>query len=121
MDFMTRLPRTTRGFDAIAIFIEAQTHYVRIVPINKSVSGTQFATIFHDTIFRHYGIPESLISNKNIKFTTDLWKELVTLIGTKTNLTTTFQPQPNEHSEFMGHVISYLRTFLTHHNGDVTS
>jgi hypothetical protein len=64
MDIVTRLPRTTRGFDAIAIFVEAQTHYVRIVPINKAVNGTQFATIFHDTIFRHYGIPKVFISNK---------------------------------------------------------
>jgi hypothetical protein len=32
-NIMTRLPRTTRGFDAIAIFVEAQTHYVHIVPI----------------------------------------------------------------------------------------
>ena len=64
VDIMTRLPRSTRGFDAIAIFVEAQTHYVRIVPINKSVNDTQFATIFHDTIFRHYGIPKVFISNK---------------------------------------------------------
>jgi hypothetical protein len=46
LDFMTQLPRTTRGFDAITIFIEAQTRYLRIVPIKKSVSGMQFATIF---------------------------------------------------------------------------
>jgi hypothetical protein len=51
MDIMTRLPRTTKGFDAIAISVETQTQYVRIVPIKKSVNGTQFATIFHDTIF----------------------------------------------------------------------
>jgi hypothetical protein len=117
MDIMTRLPRTTSGFDAIAIFINAQTHYVRIVPIKKAVSGTQFSAIFHDTIFRHYGIPKSL-SNRNTNCMTDLWKEFVTLIGTKINLTTTFEPQQTEQSEFMGHVISYLRSFLTQHNGD---
>jgi hypothetical protein len=51
MDFMTRLPRTTKGFDGIAVFVEAETQYVRIVPINKANNGTQFATVFHDTIF----------------------------------------------------------------------
>jgi hypothetical protein len=118
MDIMTRLPRTTRGFDAIAIFVEAQTQYVRIVPINKAVNGTQFATIFHDTIFRHYGIPKSLVSNKNVKFTTDLWKEFTTLIGTNINLMTTFEPEQGEQTHFMEHVIRHLRSFLTPYNSD---
>jgi hypothetical protein len=72
MDIMTRLPRTTKGFDVIAILVEAQTQYVRIVPINKAINGTQFATVFHDAIFRYYGIPKSFISKKDEKFTTDL-------------------------------------------------
>jgi hypothetical protein len=116
MDIMTRLPCTTRGFDAITILVKAQTHYVRIVPINKPVNGTQFATIFHGTISRHYGIPKSFISNKNVKFTTDLWKEFTTLIGTKINLMTTFEPQQSEQTHFMGQVIKYLHNSLTPYN-----
>jgi hypothetical protein len=53
---------------------------------------------------------------KNVKFTTDLWTEFTTLIGTNINLMTTFQPQQGEQTHFMGQAIKYLRSFLTPYN-----
>jgi hypothetical protein len=60
----------------------------------------------------------TFISNKNANFTKDLWKEFTTLIGTKVNLMTIFEPQQGEESQVMGKFIKYLRSFLTPHNSD---
>jgi hypothetical protein len=114
LDFMVKLPLSIKGnYDAVAIFVETISKYVRIVPIPKAINGTQFAMVFHDTIFRHYGIPKTLLTAKSVKFTTDLWTEFVNTIGTNLKLVTTFQSQPAAHTEYVGHIITYLRHFLT--------
>ena len=117
LDFMVNLPLTQqKGYDAIAIFVENISKYVGIVPISKSITGTKFATVFHDTIFRHYGIPKNLLTTKSARFTTDLWTEFVKSLGTNLNLVTTFQTQNTTQTEFVGHIITYLRRFLTPHH-----
>ncbi len=70
---MVKLPLSIKGnYDAVAIFVVTISKYVRIVPIPKAISGTQFATVFRDTIFIHYGIPKTLLTAKGAAFTTDL-------------------------------------------------
>ena len=53
-----------------------------------------------------------------MKFTTDLWKEFTTLIGTNINFMTTFEPQQGENTPFMEQVIKYLRNVLAPYNSD---
>jgi hypothetical protein len=75
---MVKLPLSIKGnYDAVAIFVETISKYVRIVPIPKAINGTQFATVFHDTVIRHYGIPKTFLTAKSVAFTTDLWTEFV--------------------------------------------
>jgi hypothetical protein len=62
LDFMIKLPLSIEGnYDAVAIFVETTSKNVRIVTIPKAINGTQFATVFHDTLFRHYKIPKTLL------------------------------------------------------------
>jgi hypothetical protein len=73
LDFMIKLPLSIKGnYDAVAFFVETISKYVRVVPIPKAINGTQFATVFHNTIFRHYGIPKTLLTAKSVAFTADL-------------------------------------------------
>jgi hypothetical protein len=53
-----------------------------------------------------------------VKFTTDLWKEFTTIIGTNVNLMTTFEVQQGEQTQFMEQVINYLRRFIAPYNSD---
>jgi hypothetical protein len=62
LDFMVRLPRTQQGEDTIAVFVDRLSKYVRIIPTKTDITAIKFATVFQDTIFRHYGIPKSLVS-----------------------------------------------------------
>jgi hypothetical protein len=57
LDFMVRLPRTQRGEDAIAVFVDRLSKYVRIIPTKTDITAIQFANVFQETNFRHYGIP----------------------------------------------------------------
>jgi hypothetical protein len=71
LDFMVRPPRTQRGEDAIAVFVDRLSKYVHIIPTKTDITAIQFANVFQDTIFRHYGIPTSLVSDRDSKFTSE--------------------------------------------------
>jgi hypothetical protein len=114
LDFTVKLPQSIKGsYDAVAIFVETISKYVRIVPIPKAISGTHFATVFHETIFRHYGIPKTLLTAKSASFTTDLWTEFTKSLGTNLNLVTIFQSKSTTQSEYVDNIITYLHRFLT--------
>jgi hypothetical protein len=56
---MVKLPLSIKGnYDAVAIVVETTSKYVRIVPIPKAISGTQFFTVFHDTVLDITGYPK---------------------------------------------------------------
>ena len=50
-------------------------------------------------IVRLHGIPLSIVSDYNPQFTSRFWKELQSVIGTRLNFSTTFQPQTDGQSE----------------------
>jgi hypothetical protein len=107
---MVRLPRTQRGEDAIAVFVDRLSKYVRIIPTKTDITATQFANVFQDTNFRHYGIPKSLMSDRDSKFTSEFWKNLFQILGTKLNMSTSYHPQTDGQTEIMNtHIIAYLR------------
>jgi hypothetical protein len=46
LDFMVRLPRTCRGYDVIAVFVDRLSKYVQIIPTKTEMSAIQFANVF---------------------------------------------------------------------------
>jgi hypothetical protein len=51
------------------------------------------AGIFMNEIFRLHGIPKMVISDRDVKFTSNFWKELYAVLGTNLNLNTSYHPQ----------------------------
>jgi hypothetical protein len=111
--FMVRLPRTRRGYDAIAVFVDRLSKYVRTIPTKTDMSAIQFANVFQDTIFKHHGIPKTLVSDLDSKFTSEFWKVLFKTLGTKLNMSSSYHPQTDRQTEIMNrHIIAYLRHFI---------
>jgi hypothetical protein len=113
LDFMVRLPRTHRGYDAIAVFVDRLSKYVRIIPTKTDMSAIQFANVFQDTIFKHHGISKVLVSDRDLKFTSEFWTTLIKTLGTKLNMSSSYHPQTDGQTEIMSrHIIAYLRHYI---------
>ena len=48
---------------------------------------------------RLHGVPLSIVSDRNPRFTLRFWKELQSALSTRLNFSTTFHPQTNGQSE----------------------
>ena len=62
-----------------------------------------------DRVIRYYGIPESITSDRNKIFRSNFWKMLMTEIGIKIKLSTTYYSQTNKQTERMNQT---LETYL---------
>ena len=61
--------------------------------MNTSVTASQLAWIYLKEIVRLHGIPESIVSDRDAKFTSKFWKELHRMLGSTLLMLTTFHPQ----------------------------
>ena len=52
-----------------------------------------------DEIVRLYGIPVSIVSDRDPRFVSRFWKNVQESLGTKLNLSTTYHPQTNGQTE----------------------
>ena len=58
-----------------------------------------------DEIVRFHGVPLSIVSNRDLRFTSKFWKELQSALGTRLNFSTKFHPQTNGQSERLINVL----------------
>ncbi|KAL2243587.1 UNVERIFIED_CONTAM: Transposon Tf2-11 polyprotein, partial [Sesamum indicum] len=85
MDFIMGLPRTFRKHNAI---------WVRIIDSLDKLAG-----LYISEIVRLHGVPVSIVSDRDPRFTSRFWEGLQRVLGTKLHFSTAFHPQTNGQSE----------------------
>jgi len=71
------------------------------------------AQLFVQHVAKHHGLPESIVSDRDTKFTSKFWQAVMEIWGVKTNMTTAFHPEGNAQTERMNRVLEeYLRHFV---------
>lgn len=82
MDFITHLPLVS-GYDAIFSIIDRFSKYCCFLPINGTITADKLAHLFFDNWVCKYGMPKSIVSDRDPKFTSRFWSKLVALLGCK--------------------------------------
>ena len=114
MDFITGLPLTERGHDAIMVVVDRMSKMVHLVAIAQNITATQVAQIYQDGIFALHGLPDDMISDRDTKFTSAFWRNLQKLLGTNLNMSTAFHPQTDGQTERMNGVLEdMLRHYVS--------
>ncbi|GJV20755.1 retrotransposon protein, putative, ty3-gypsy subclass [Tanacetum coccineum] len=99
MDFVTGLPTTQKRHDAIWVVVDRLTKSAHFLPIRKNYGISKLAEIFRQEIVRLHGTPTSIVSDRDLKFTSRFWKGLQKAWGTRLKFSTTFHPQTDGQSE----------------------
>ncbi|CAI7875846.1 unnamed protein product [Closterium sp. NIES-54] len=105
---MTGLPSTSRGHDSILVVIDKFSKMGHFIPTNATATAEATARLFFDRIITIHGIPATLISDRDPKFTSKLWKELMGLLGTKLAISSAYHPQTDGQTEQLNQVVEQL-------------
>ena len=99
MDFVIGLPRTQKQHDAIWVIVDRLTKSTRFLPVNVEDSLEKFSKLYVDEIVRLHGVPVSIVSDRDPRFTSRFWPSLQTALGTRLHFSTAFHPQTDGQSE----------------------
>ena len=96
MDFVTSLPRT---HDAIWVIVDRLMKSAHFLPVNVEDSLEKLAQLYVDEIVRLHGVPVSIVSDRDPRFTSRFWPSLQTALGTRLHFSTVFHPQTDGQSK----------------------
>lgn len=66
---------------------------VHIIPVHTTMTAMDLSSIYLREIVRLHGLPESIVSDRDTRFTSRWWRELHRLLGAKLLMSTSFHPQ----------------------------
>jgi len=81
MDFITELP-TSEGCDQVWVVIDRFTKMAHFLPL-KEKTASDLVKIFARKIWRHHGVPTDIVSGRDSRFTSETWKEFLSLLVTR--------------------------------------
>ena len=86
---------------------------VHISPCKTTVTAVQAAELFYKEVIRYHGVPLSIVSDRDPRFTSNFWKALWALLGTKLKMSTAYHPQSDGQTEVTNKTIeNMLRHFV---------
>ncbi len=74
MDFIIHLPKTKAGYTALYVVVDRLTKLVHMAPTTDTATAADVAQLFLDMIFRNHGLPQNIVSDRDVKFTSSFWK-----------------------------------------------
>ncbi|KAJ9564382.1 hypothetical protein OSB04_000348 [Centaurea solstitialis] len=99
MDFVTKLPRTPKGFDAIWVIVDRLSKSAHFLPIKESYPLERLAKLYINEVVIRHGVPLSIISDRDSRFTSMFWNSFQREMGSEIKLSTAYHPQTDGQSE----------------------
>ncbi|GJU55688.1 putative reverse transcriptase domain-containing protein [Tanacetum coccineum] len=93
MDFVTKLPKTSQGYETIWVIVDRLTPMREIDPMDK------LARIYLKEVVTRHGVPVSIICDRDPRFASNFWRSLQNALGTNLDMSTAYHPQTDGQSE----------------------
>ena len=122
MDFITGLPKSgPPQHDAILVILDHLTKMAHYIPTHESITSEGTARLYFDNIFWLHGLPDSLVSNRGMQFTSGFSRALCKLVGITQNVFTSFHLQTNGQTERVNTILDqYLRGYINYQQDNWT-
>ena len=119
MDFVTGLPVTPRGYDALLVFVDKLSKYTIAVPTTTEIDAPETARLYFNHVVCQWGLPKHLISDRGPQFRANFWQALHQHLGTRLNLSSAYHPQTDGQTERANRTIEeMLRAFCRKNQTD---
>ncbi|KAE8673495.1 Detected protein of unknown function [Hibiscus syriacus] len=117
MDFIVGLP-VSDGFSSIMVVVDRFSKYGTFILASKVCPAEEAARLFLKYVVKYWGVPKTIISDRDTRFTGRFWKELFKLMGSSLNFSTSVHPQTDGQTE---RVNALVETYLRHYRSEATN
>ena len=92
MEFLTGLPSTPRGYNAIWVIVDRLTKSTHFIMIGINFLVPKLEEIYILVIVKLHGVPSSVVSDRDPIFTSNFWKRVQDALGFKPRLSSAYHP-----------------------------
>jgi hypothetical protein len=85
MDFITGLPRTSKGCDSIWVIVDRLTKVAHFISVKTTYKVSQLAKLYMARIVSLHGVPKKIILDRGSQFTPGFWKSFHENMDAKLN------------------------------------
>jgi transposase InsO family protein len=105
MDFITGLPRTSKGYDSIWVIVDRLTKVAHFIPVKTTYKESQLAELYMARIVCLHGVPKKIVLDRGSEFTSRFWKSFPENVDTKLNFSSAYHRQTNGQTERTNQVL----------------
>ena len=87
------------------VVVDKFTKAAHFIPVKSTHKTDDIAKILMKEIFKLHEFPKAIVSDRDVKFTSNFWKGLFAYLGTKLNFSTAYHPQTNGKTERVNQVL----------------
>nr|GEV45973.1 putative reverse transcriptase domain, ribonuclease H-like domain, aspartic peptidase domain protein [Tanacetum cinerariifolium] len=99
MDFVTKLPKSSQGYNTIWVIVDRLTKSSIFTPIREIDPMDKLARIYLKEVVTRHGIPISIISDCDLRFASNFWRSLQNALGTRLDMSTAYHPETDGQSK----------------------
>ena len=114
IDFITKLPKSTSGNDTIFTVVDRATKFVHLIPCAETLTAVDAARYYWRHVACLHGIPSSIVSDRDVRFTSQFWQSLWSTLGTRLRMGTSYHPQSSGMVERMNQTVEQVLRCLFH-------
>ncbi|KAG1954691.1 retrotransposable element [Pimephales promelas] len=115
VDFVTDLPESD-SHTCILVVVDRFSKACKLIPLAGLPTAFETAEALFQQIFRHFGIPEDIVSDRGPQFISCVWRAFFNLLWVSVSLTSGYHPQSNGQTERkIQEIRRYLRSYCHDH------
>ncbi|GKE68249.1 putative reverse transcriptase domain-containing protein [Tanacetum coccineum] len=102
MDFVTKLPRNNSRLDTIWVIMDRLTKSAHFLPMHEDYKMEKLARLYLNEIVARHGVPISIISDHDSRFTSRFWQSMQEALRTRLDMSTAYHPQTDGQTRLKG-------------------
>jgi hypothetical protein len=109
------LPTDRDGYDMVMILVDRFGKRPFSIPCHKNIDAKEAARLYIHYVYRIYGPPDTIVSDRGPQFISAFWNEFTRILGIRLKLSTAYHPQTDGQTEIVNQYLDQrLRPFVNY-------